>query len=83
LPARFWLLCLAVVLSIAGFLGWTLLSLGGAAATTAFDDIGEMIAALIAAAACGWAALAATGRVRRGWTLMALATLSWAVGEAV
>jgi len=68
---------------MAGFLGWTMLSLGGAAATTAFDDIGEMIAALIAAVACGWAALAAAGRVRRGWTLMALAALSWAAGEAV
>jgi diguanylate cyclase (GGDEF)-like protein len=83
MPARFWLACLAVMLSIAVFLGWTRVSLGGATLTTAFDDIGEMVAALIAALACAWAALAATGRVRRGWTLMALATASWSAGEAV
>ena len=83
LPSSFWVACTAVTLSIAAFLGWTLLSLGGATVTTAFDDIGEMVAALIGTVACGWAARAAAGRVRRGWTLMALATLSWAAGEAV
>ena len=83
LPASFWLASLAVLVTIAVFLCWTLVSLGGAKLTTAFDDIGEMIAALIAAVACGWAAAAATGRVRRGWTLMALAAASWAAGEAV
>jgi diguanylate cyclase (GGDEF)-like protein len=82
-PARFWLACLAVALAVAVFLGWTLVSLGGPSVTTAFDDIGEMIAAMIAALACGWAARAATGQVRRGWTLMALAAASWAAGEAV
>jgi len=65
LPASFWLASLAVLVTIAVFLCWTLVSLGGAKLTTAFDDIGEMIAALIAAVACGWAAAAATGRVRR------------------
>jgi diguanylate cyclase len=83
MPARFWLVCLAVMLLIAVFLGWTLGSWGGAKPTTAFDDIGQMVAALIATLGCGWAALAATGRVRRGWTLLALATASWAAGEAV
>ena len=82
-PWRFWLVCLAAILAIAVFLGWTVASLGGASLTTAFDDIGEMVAALVATLACGWAALAAAGRVRRGWALMALATASWAAGEAV
>lgn len=71
------------MLLIAFFLTWTLESWGGATLTTAFDDFGEMVAAVIATVACGWAALAAAGRVRRGWTLMALATGSWAAGEAV
>jgi diguanylate cyclase (GGDEF)-like protein len=74
---------MAVTLAILFFLTWTLLSWGGAKTTTAFDDIGEMVAALIAALACGWAARTSTGVVRRGWTLMALATASWAAGEAV
>ncbi len=51
--------------------------------TTAFDDIGEAVAAAIASAACAWAATRASGRERLGWTLMSISTGLWAAGEVV
>jgi hypothetical protein len=55
----------------------------GDRATIAFDDIGEAVAALIAAAACGWAATRATGRERLGWALMGISAGLWGAGEVV
>src|SRR5216684_7297019 len=55
----------------------------GDRATTAFDDIGEAVAALIAAAACGWAATRASGRERLGWMLMGISAGLWGAGEVV
>jgi len=51
--------------------------------TTAFDDIGEAVAAGIAAAACAWAAARATGRERLGWALMGISAGLWGAGEVV
>jgi len=51
--------------------------------TTAFDDIGEAVAAGVAAAACGWAATRAAGRERVGWTLLGISAGLWAAGEVV
>ncbi|TMF73588.1 MAG: PAS domain S-box protein, partial [Chloroflexi bacterium] len=53
----------------------------GATAVTAIDDLGEAMAAFIAAAACAWAGRRATGNVRVGWTLMAISAALWGAGE--
>ena len=50
---------------------------------TALDDIGEAVAAALAAAACAWAAKRATGRDRAGWALMGASAAVWAAGEVV
>jgi len=55
----------------------------GDRATTAFDDIGEAVAAAVAAAACGWAATRGAGRERVGWTLLGISAGLWAAGEVV
>lgn len=55
----------------------------GDRATIAFDDIGEAVAAGVAAAACGWAATQAAGRDRIGWTLLGISAGLWAAGEVV
>jgi PAS domain S-box-containing protein len=52
-------------------------------ATTAVDDIGEAVAALVAAGSCGIAAARNTGRTRLAWTFFALSALSWGVGEII
>lgn len=57
------------------------LQVGGAQATTAVDDIGEAVAAGIAAASCAWAATRTEGRLRRGWALLAFSAASWCAGE--
>jgi hypothetical protein len=51
--------------------------------TTAFDDIGEAVAALIAAGACGWASTRASGRERLAWTLLGISAGLWGAGEVV
>src|SRR6266446_5526112 len=55
----------------------------GDRAVTALDDIGEAVAAGVAAAACAWAARRAGGRERVGWTLMSISAGLWAAGEVV
>ena len=52
-------------------------------ATTAIDDLGEGVAALIAAASCAFASTRNTGRTRVAWALFAVSALSWAAGEAI
>src|SRR5690348_7239995 len=47
----------------------------------AIDDVGEALAAAIAAAACAWAASRATGRDRLGWALMSVSTGLWSAGQ--
>jgi diguanylate cyclase (GGDEF)-like protein len=51
--------------------------------TTWLDDIGEGVAAAIGAAACGWAACAASGRIRVSWWLIGSGAASWAIGEGI
>jgi two-component system, sensor histidine kinase and response regulator len=53
------------------------------ATTVAVDDIGEAVAAFIAAASCAFAAGRNRGRVRMAWWAFALAALSWGVGELI
>ncbi|HKV87770.1 MAG TPA: PAS domain-containing sensor histidine kinase [Candidatus Dormibacteraeota bacterium] len=70
----------AAVLSIA-FIVWTTLRIGGDTATIAVDDIGEAVAALIAAGSCGYAAFRTSERTRLAWSLFAISALSWGLGE--
>src|SRR5256885_16788488 len=79
----FWIVVATVaVVSIAYALDIRYLILGQRG-VTAVDDIGEALAAAIAAAACAWAATRASGRVRLGWGLMGISTGVWAAGEVV
>ena len=53
----------------------------GTHGVTAVDDIGEAVAAGVAAAACAWAARRAHGKDRLGWALMGVSAGLWAAGE--
>jgi diguanylate cyclase len=47
------------------------------------DDLGDVVAAGVASACCGWRARRSQDRMRAAWSLLALACLSWALGELV
>ena len=66
-----------------GFVVLTAFRIGGDTTTIALDDIGEAVAALIAAASCGLAALRTSHRTRLAWTLFALSAASWGIGEVI
>ena len=72
----------AAVVSIL-FVAWTANRWISDSATIALDDIGEGVAALIAAGSCGLAAYRNSGRTRVAWYLFSLSALSWALGEAI
>lgn len=72
----------AAVVSIA-FVAIVGIPIGSRRFVTAFDDIGESVAALIAAAACAWTARRSTGQFRRGWALLGASGLSWGLGQTI
>ncbi|TMC52131.1 MAG: hypothetical protein E6J20_12930 [Chloroflexi bacterium] len=79
----FWIVVATVaVASIVYAIDIRLLLLGQRG-VTAVDDIGEAVAAAIAAGACGWAATRASGRDRLGWALMGISAGLWSAGEVV
>jgi hypothetical protein len=55
----------------------------GPHAVTTIDDIGEAVAAAVAAVACGWAASRTAGKDRLGWALMGVSAGLWSAGEVV
>jgi PAS domain S-box-containing protein len=65
------------------FTAWTAFRWISDQATIDVDDIGEAVAAFIAAASCSFAGARNTGRTRVAWTLFAASTFSWAVGEVI
>ena len=67
----------------AGFVAWTALRIGGDQVTIAVDDIGEAVAAMAAAASCGFAAYRNTGRTRLAWAMFAASAACWGIGEVV
>src|SRR5579864_78387 len=73
----------AAALVSAAFTLWTWLRIGGDQATIDVDDIGEAVAALVAAVSCGYAAYRTAGRTRLAWSMFAVSALSWGVGEIV
>ena len=72
----------AAVLAVA-FIAWTALRIGGDTATVAVDDIGEAVAALIAAVSCGLAAARTSNRTRLAWGFFAASAASWGLGEVI
>lgn len=62
------------------FLLWVQLRVGGPRTTDAFDDIGELVAAWAATALCALGARRAPV-ARVSWTLLALSSLVWGIGE--
>jgi len=73
----------AFALAVLGFLVWMDLQIGGSQVTTAVDDIGEAVAAGVAAVSCGIAATRTRRRLRRGWALLAASAAAWCLGEVV
>ena len=65
------------------FTGWTAFHWFSDQATIDVDDVGEALAAFIAALSCSVAAARNLGRTRAAWTLFAASTFSWGVGEVI
>ncbi len=61
---------------------WVALDLGGVRTTDWVDDLGELIAPLIAAFVCVWAARK-TPEARIAWVFLGASSFSWGVGQAV
>jgi two-component system, sensor histidine kinase and response regulator len=70
-----------VAIASVTFVIWTARRLGGDQVTIAVDDIGEAVAALVAAVSCAFAAGRAVGRLRLAWSLLSAAAASWCAGE--
>jgi diguanylate cyclase (GGDEF)-like protein len=79
---HFWYVAGLFGLVSAVFLIWVALRLGGPSTTDEVDVIGELVAALVAGAACGVAALKSKNS-NAGWALLAASSFTWAAGEAV
>jgi len=74
---------IAVTVLSAVFIAWTAARIGGDTVTIAVDDIGEAIAAAIAAVSCGYAAWRNAGRMRLAWALLGASAATWFAGEVV
>ena len=80
---RFALAAAMVIIVCTAFLIWQIFRFGGDKVTIGLDDIGEAVAAGIAAISLGVAAVRSTGRMRVAWGLLGAGAASWAVGEAI
>jgi diguanylate cyclase (GGDEF)-like protein len=72
-----------VTIAVILFVSTLRLPFGSALAARAVDDVGQLMAAALAAGCCWRQARRSTGQLRRSWQLLAAATGSWACGEAV
>lgn len=79
---RFWVISGCAFLAVLIFAIWVALDIGGARTTGYVDNLGQLIAPLVASAACFWAAVRAPG-ARAAWALLGASSLSWALGQAV
>jgi hypothetical protein len=82
-PRGFVLASLIAAFGLGVFTLWLALGIGGLRTAVAVDDLGEAVAAGIAAAACAIAAIRASSRHRLAWGLLSAAALSWTAGEIV
>ena len=80
---RFVAAAVVFTLATAGFALWLEQRIGGDEVTIAVDDLGEALAALVAALLCGGAAQQSRGRLRQAWALIAAGAASWCAGEVV
>jgi len=80
---RFVAAAIAGIVLSALFIAWTALRIGGDTVTVGVDDIGEAVAALLAALSCGYAAWRSPGRMRLAWGLLGGSALSWFIGELI
>lgn len=71
----------AVLLAVVTFSLVLRLQPGGPSVARAVDDVGQLLAAVVAAVTCAWRARRCEGRAARSWLLLAAATGSWAGGE--
>ena len=62
---------------------WIRFDFGGHEVTVAVDDIGEAVAALVAAASCALAARRSQSRLRLAWSLLGISAASWGLGEVI
>src|SRR3989442_3969979 len=65
------------------FAAWLQFQWGGGAVTQRFDNLGETLAAFIAAAVCAIAARRHQHRTRIAWALIGASALTWGVGQAI
>src|SRR5947207_9075094 len=72
---------LAAALTV-GFGAWMVLRVAGVDVSRAVDDVGEAVAALVAAVACSGAAWRHRGRMRLAWALFGASAVVWTAGEA-
>ena len=77
----FTIAAVAAALASMAFIALTALRAGGDQATITLDDIGEAVAAMIAAFSCGLAAFQTSGRNRIAWAFFAASAASWGGGE--
>lgn len=77
-----WAAAAAIGLSLV-FIVTQWLRVGGDTVTIAVDDIGEAVAALIAALSCGYAASQHAGRMRVAWGFLGASAFAWFVGEVI
>jgi diguanylate cyclase (GGDEF)-like protein len=83
-PARrFWWSVAGSAVSVAVFVAWMLVGLGGTRVVTWMDDLGELMAAAIAGMVCLWVGHRSQGRRRRPWFWLGGSALAWAAGQAV
>jgi len=78
----FWLTASLFGFLTVAFVIWVTLRLGGGGLSDAVDDVGELLAALVAGAACSVAARRLE-RSRTAWQFLAASSFAWAAGEAV
>src|SRR2546428_2792461 len=72
---------LAALLTL-GFGAWMVLRIAGVDVSQVVDDVGEGVAARIAAWACGVTAWRHRGRMRVAWAWLGASALVWTAGEA-
>jgi hypothetical protein len=46
-------------------------------------NLAQLVAPLVAAASCAWAAASGSGRTRRAWALLAASAAAWGGGQAI
>jgi len=82
LPRRWRVFAVAAV-AFAAFLAWNVFRVGGETLTIGVDDIGEAVAAVVAALSCAFAARRSSGRSRLAWWLLAASAASWGLGQVI